>query len=501
MTTMMIQPVEDREKKSRVRKMRDLDMLNADDLDLTNEAKGISTADMDRDRRREVEDEERRHKASILARSEDELRKGLFDEEKDFYSKKQRQQQRRVKRETFDEDGMDDFIDDDIGDQDDLQEEDRFDRRRRMDTSHGIDDEEGISAEMLATATDIFGSDYLNFMEGEPADEEDDLGDDDRKKKFRERGVGVTLGIDSDEEIEEDSSDDDDDLFREHDGTEPDEASKLKRKLERRAKRQLAAKKKAEKRKARLRRAFEPVQLVENFCTDRDDQIRMSDEPERFFDWSTPFHGGDEEEEEAMWIMGRIPEITVEFFSSPTQSDIKKDEDNNSMNATERKQRSILDSIIHALRFMHREKLEPQFIKRYRADIVTSPAVRENLYTIMDEDAEWERLASARSKVEQILASVTDEAVADEAKGAEEENILQIKEDLKKAQDKLDETLTEESRIKQEIAAIPDTTDADQEDEEDDDDLFGNDDDDDEDKEFIPWAARLPPPTQQSTST
>jgi len=145
MTTMMIQPVEDREKKSRVRKMRDLDMLNADNLDLITEAKGISTADMNRDRRREVEDEERRHKASILVRSENELRKGLFDEEKDLYSKKQRQQQRRVKRETFDEDGMDDFIDDDIGDQDDLQEEDRFDRRRRMDTSHGVDDEEGLA--------------------------------------------------------------------------------------------------------------------------------------------------------------------------------------------------------------------------------------------------------------------------------------------------------------------------------------------------------------------
>jgi len=115
-------------------------------------------------------------------------------------------------------------------------------------------------------------------------------------------------------------------------------ALRAKREKRRQAKEQ-RRKKKAEQRKARLRRAFEPVQLIENFCTDRDDLIRSTDAPERFFDWKTPFHGplqqllkyqkdredGNanatatasgksgigitaEEEMEALWIVQRIPE-------------------------------------------------------------------------------------------------------------------------------------------------------------------------------------------------
>ena len=53
----------------------------------------------------------------------------------------------------------------------------------------------------------------------------------------------------------------------------------------------------------------------------------------------------------------------------------------------------IIESIIRTLRFLHREKLEPEFmfIRRYRADEVTSPSVRDNIYRIMDED-KWNLL-------------------------------------------------------------------------------------------------------------
>lgn len=39
------------------------------------------------------------------------------------------------------------------------------------------------------------------------------------------------------------------------------------------------------KQRAALRRAFEPVQLVENFCTEHDEVIRTVDCPERYYDW------------------------------------------------------------------------------------------------------------------------------------------------------------------------------------------------------------------------
>ena len=104
-----------------------------------------------------------------------------------------------------------------------------------MTTTTGDTEEEGmISAKMLATASDIFGNKYLNFI-GEEEDNNDELEDDDHQKKFRERGIGVTLAIDSDEEIVESSSskeEKDDDLFTE--GGQVD--GKLKRKLERREK-------------------------------------------------------------------------------------------------------------------------------------------------------------------------------------------------------------------------------------------------------------------------
>ena len=67
-------------------------------------------------------------------------------------------------------------------------------------------------------------------------------------------------------------------------------------------------------------------------------------------------------------FMGRIPDIASEFFFMSG---------NKSMEAVDNYRQRLLDSVVHALRLMHCEKLEPAFVKRYRADIVTSPAVRK----------------------------------------------------------------------------------------------------------------------------
>ena len=113
------------------------------------------------------------------------------------------------------------------------------------------------------------------------------------------------------------------------------EALRLKREkccINRERRRRGAQKRRAERRKAKLRRAFEPVHLVEKFCTDRDDKMRAADNPERYYGWD-PFpllgdaldpqgskrkesHAEPEEKEQAMWIIGRIPEIASEFFSA-----------------------------------------------------------------------------------------------------------------------------------------------------------------------------------------
>jgi transcription elongation factor SPT6 len=381
----------------KVRKLRDMDRLDEDDLYLIQESQGVVTRPVDTY-------EEPVKTQRVVAKTEAELRKGLFrgdsDDEGEVAPVASSRKPVRVER--YDEDGMDDFIDDDIGDQGAILESER----------RGMYDEEAREATeaQLHEASEIFGTDYLDFMQQDGADEDEE----EVFGKYRERGVGVDLGVDSEEE-----SDEDDDIFRDEDDDEEmdgktaqqrAEALKLKRekrrlaKAERRRKAQMS---KAEKRKAQLRRAFEPVQLVENFCTERDDEIRQADVPERFFDWKTPFHGSETagmnemEEAEATWIVGRVPEIAMDFaLSDPMQ------------------QQKILTSITCALRFMHRDKLEPAFIKRYRRDEVTSSVVRENLYEIMDEDSEWDRLISARAKVEASLADIAASMASEESAGA-----------------------------------------------------------------------------------
>jgi transcription elongation factor SPT6 len=378
--------------------------------------------------------------------------------------------------ERYDEDGMDDFIDDDIGDQGDIMASERGQFRQDK------QGRTGVSEAQLTEASEIFGTDYLDFVGQQPEDEEDE-----EIMGYRERGVGVDLGVDSDQDDFMSEDDDDEDLFgddEEADGQtarQRAEALKLKRekremaKAERRRQAQL---KRAEKRKARLRRAFEPVQLVENFCTDKDDEIRMADVPERLFDWTTPFHGATtkefslEEEEEAVWIMSRIPSIQFEFFSPPP--DLGPDDDLEAI--LQQRQKSVTDSIIYALRFMHKDKFEPDFIKRYRADWITSPAVRDNLYAVMDEDGKWDEMIHAREKVDKILTKISSSAKVDEDTGMGQEDLVKLREDLQTAQTKLDDTLKQEGEVKERLKEFDDiVANLNDDDDDDDDDLFGND--------------------------
>lgn len=471
-----------KKKAKKFRKIRELDVLAEEDLDLIREARG----ETERERLERERQEAARRK--VVAQNEAELRKGLFydsageEEETNKYSK---HQQRRVV-ERYDEDGMDDFIDDDIGDQGEIL------ASERRTAYEGADGGAGVSEAQLNEASEIFGTDYLEFMQEETREDEDEsdlLG----RKKYRERGVGVDLGVDSDVSDDDnlDEDDDDDGLFDDDsaDGVKASqkaEALKLrrdKRELERKERRQQKLKLKNEKRKAQLRKAFEPVQLVENFCTDRDDEIRQKDVPERFFDWNVPFHGakqGDltpEEEEEALWIMSRIPAIRSEYTAPRATLDEMNDQE-----------KSVTNSIAHALRYMHEEKLEPAFIKRYRKDVITSPAVRENLYAIMDEDAEWETMVNAKEKVDAVLDGITRDMQIVDAAGAQLESLQKLQQDLEVAEKKLDETVQQETEVKSQLEAMGPI---DQDDDDDDEELFKDDDDEENEEKKIKREKRV----------
>jgi len=470
-----------KKKAKKFRKVRELDRLADDDLDLIRDARG----ETEQERLDRLEDEHREAaKRKVVAHSGEELKKGLFygsGEEDDVAaasSRKEKFQRRMVER--YDEDGMDDFIDDDIGDQGEIL------ASERRAAYEGPEGGGGVSEAQFNEASEIFGTEYLEYMQHDEQnfEEEDLIG----RKKYRERGVGVDLGVDSESEDFDDDDDDDDDLFGDDDdedgmeGGQKAEAMKLrreKRELARKERRQAKAKAKLDKRKARLRKAFEPIQLVENFCTDRDDRIRSKDVPERFFDWNIPFHGStegeisQEEEEEALWIMNQIPEIRSEY-TAPTDTYEKMEE----------QEKSVVHSIAYALRFMHLEKLEPAFIKRYRQDIVTSPAVRQSLYAIMDQDAEWETMANAKAKVDAVLEGITRDMHNIDSAAAQVAAVTNLQEALAKAEQKLEETAVQETEIKSQLEAISSSeeekTGGEDDDDDDEDGLFRDDDDDDD---------------------
>ena len=536
---------DDGKKTKRLKKLRDTDVLDDDDLALIQEAQGggADGGDDDPDEpehvRRERAEAIEKERAEARARAEtirahdaDELRKGLFDDEAGEDDRAGAgpggsyaaagNSKRSAAVETFDEDGMDDFIEDDIGDQAEIRNSERFESTRAG-TGTGRGGDGGVSEAQLTEASEIFGTDYLDFMEAARA-EEDDEDDDDYAEfglgggrgRFRERGTGIDYGVDDDEDLdEEDSDDDDEDLFGE-DGDNDDggtadeqraEALRLKRekrRLARAERRKEAQQKRLERRRARLRRAFEPVQLVENFCTERDDAIRTKDVPERFFDRAdvdptkaegTDLHqnvlgaamaeieAGGDEEEEATWIMSRVPTVASEFFSH-----LQNIDENFNSDEAEKKQMDIIHSIVRVLRLVKRDALEPEFIRRYRGDVVTSPAVRECLHEILEEDAEWDRMTEARNAVEGLLEKAVTAAKAlgasDDigASGGEDpaELVASLSRQLEDAQSALNESEAEEKRLTAELAALKEG----QEDD-DDEELFGDDDDDDDDEHEV----------------
>jgi len=509
-------------KRKKIRKMNKQMELLEDDLDLIRESRGEAPASQKENDSKHLND----NAATIRAKDAQGVQNQLFmdDDEDDMHvrrhdsnrgiSNKKKKRHNKPKKnrysntgvDYFDEDDMDGFIDDDMGDQEDMIHRDGDSRSRSrfgaFQTSHLTMDDpddqrsERIKVSQLEDAVDIFGAEYLETMQ-----QDDDEDEDDAKhpsKRYREKGVGVDLGVDSDidivseDEIEEDlfQPSDDDDEDGEHarkSRHDKAEAARLRKQM-RELRRKTEIEKRNEARKARLRKAFEPVQLAENFCTDKDDKIRMKDIPERFFDWNVPFHEKPQQlQEEAMWIMTQVPQILAEYTSpvTPKRKDMEEDEDEDDEDSIkdpmERKQKQILESIKHALQYMHKDKLEPQFIKRYRADIVTSPAVRDHLYDIFDQDAKFERLASSRIKVSSILNNISKTSSKEEQKTLEETSVETLKEELNLAQEKLDDALKKEQFAKKELQ---DLNDKHANDDNNHDDTDDDDDDDDDDELF-----------------
>ena len=403
-------------KKKRVRKLGD--QLDEEDLDLIAEAQGISRhPEADQLRREEEEAEEAKKAKTVKARTAAELQEGLFADADGEQEQEPEKKTFRRQPEQYDEDGLDDFIEDDIGDQDAI---------RRAGAKHRDDSQ--VNEAHLHEASEIFGTEYLDFL-----NENDDDG---------EGGFGAEDEADDEDDF---SDDDDDDLFDGDDDAKA-EALKLKRekrkfdKAERKKKAQAAQ---AEARKLKLRRAFEPVQLVENFCTETDDLIRSSDVPERFFNRKFHFYGtkqvdtlDEEEREQAQWIAKKIR--------------INADEGN-------------LKAIANIL-FFYETNLEPAFISAYRKDYINQE-LESKIYEVIDAAVEYHRMVEARNKAENLLHhDIDDDLKQDEVST---QKLQKLKDQLEDAKTKLEETRRKKEDLQTQLAAF---------DKDDDDELFADDD-------------------------
>jgi transcription elongation factor SPT6 len=224
-----------------------------------------------------------------------------------------------------------------------------------------------------------------------------------------------------------------------------------------------------------------------------DDEIRKKDIPERFqimtsssrmSDFDAIEEDADALEERAMWIMAKIPEIATEFFSTTSASD-----NDNSINAMQtdeiellKHQKDILESIQCALKYMKQEKLEPEFIRKYRQDYVTSKAVREHLYDILDQNIEWNKVQLLRIKAENLLANFASTASKYQLSTStmhESSNSKEADDALNIARERLDEAVRQEARASEELKRFQQENQTHLEDENSDaDDLFGESDED-----------------------
>lgn len=146
--------------------------------------------------------------------------------------------------------------------------------------------------------------------------------------------------------------------------------------------------------KEHIRRYFEPVQLVEQLCTARDEDIRQADLPERLYDLRHQLANAnpvqdleaaptEPELEHATWLVHHVPDLAQVH-------DV----------ATVQEKEEILTSIAMAFRLMQQPRyLEPAFVQLYRQDYVTHAVVRNHLNSLLDADKEWQRFQTAKTHV------------------------------------------------------------------------------------------------------
>jgi transcription elongation factor SPT6 len=150
---------------------------------------------------------------------------------------------------------------------------------------------------------------------------------------------------------------------------------------------------------------FEPVELERRHFTDKDDEIRVKDIPERFQLRSYPVIPEDEEgnelKYESDWIYRNA-------FSASPISDQHKPGEVSSMYGTTFKPPTALPKIREALAFMRNQSFEVPFIANYRKEYVEPELSVEDLWMIWQWDERWCKFQARKRNLVRLFAAVQD---------------------------------------------------------------------------------------------
>lgn len=342
-------------KHRRLRKKGALDELDDDDLALIREQQSANNQ-------------------NIVANDAQELEKGLFDEDDEDNldqgyddtttaasssrsksgknNSKKSSTSNRLAVDRYDEDGLDDFIEDDLDDDDRV--------GGGIGKSGSGSSSRMVSEMQLNEASEIFGEDYLDFTADDHDLEDDTASDDD-----------------------DDASSADSDL------SEGDEEERAAARLAKKKKKKLHT-------LAALKAKFEPAQLMEHFLSERDEFLRKTDAPERYLvhyrdknirvNLSSSLEKEEEEEDTsdvdglrpcAEYICRQLFESNMSASNSTSYINLSQEDRNTQLYTTER-----ISSITYAVQHLH--NCEPGFLANYRKDYFTSEDVRLRLWDVLD---------------------------------------------------------------------------------------------------------------------
>ncbi|XP_022665863.1 transcription elongation factor SPT6-like isoform X3 [Varroa destructor] len=389
-----------KEKKHKRKHDYDDDNIDDDDFDLIEENLGIKVQRKKKLKRVKVLDEDEEEEGD-KEKDKDELAQELFedgDEDMDETASRadrdssrhpediHRSQDEDLGTESGSDDDVNDFIVDDDG-----QPITKTKKKRHVKYSDSA----------LQEAQDIFGVEF---------DYEDVRGYDDEFE-----------GSEEDEEYEDEEE--------QEPGARPAKASK-------------AAGKKAAAKKS-IFEVFEPIELEQGHFTDRDQEIRTTDEPERFQLRGVPVTQADETElaEEAEWIFRQcFLKPTISIQKPPLGSDSSDSGDRSSSGHQPlggKKSRTAVNKICETLKFMRNQHFEVPFIAFYRKEYVQPELTINDLWLIYKWDERWCHLRQQKLNMEKLFKKMqeyiceqilNDDSAADNLRQIEETDFERLRE-------------------------------------------------------------------------